>query len=977
MRERPGRLPLVGRDDDLAVFARWVAEARDGAILGLLGGDAGMGKSRLVGEHVARSAAGGDALVLVGGCLDLSAGGVPFAAFTEAFGSLRRTDLPATAVGGPELAMLVPGLVPELAPGWPPEPAAPTSVESPFQQTRLFVGVRRLLEGVAENRPVVLVLEDLHWADASTRDLLAYLVKTTEQPGVLVVGTYRGDDLHRRHPFRALLAELVRWPRVRHHVLEPLAESSARELAAELMGPAPSRVVDRLVARSGGNPFAVEVLAAAHQAGATGLPAEIGDVLVTHLSDLSDPVMDLLRALAVVGRPTSPELLTALAGSSEEEVEAAMSAAIEAQQVIVDADDRYAFRHALLAEAVHGTTLPGQRRRLHRRLAEILSQHPNHGVRGGAKVELASHWRAAGDPVRGLAAAMEAIDEATAMHAYPEVVEFAEHALELWPDVDDPETLTGQSRIGLLRLAAEAAYFGGDFHKAERFVTAALALVDEKTDPVLAGRLTERVGRFRWVSGQPAERTEQAYRRAVELIPAVPATSDRAQVLASLGQFMMLRLRLDEAVDWCQQAIEMARDIGDERVEAHAASSLGAALSELGDLAGLEYGRRALGIADRIGDVDEVGRTYVNLTVSLLDASQWSEAIRLGYEGLQRNDVYCLSDSYECALSENLARALLARGRFDEARSCARAARYAASHVTQIWMALLRAELDLLAGELDVAQRELSTATSLGAQDDPLSFQYHLAVTAALAAAQGDWAGVDAVVREGLAIVHGETTDTRRTQVGLALARALDGIPPNRERIELCRSLIETATAAAERIRDRMGDRVVPAVPAVLVELRRRQADLRGDVDNASWDDVAEAWKREGNRIHELRARIVAVERALASGHRARAEAAWAEARSLSDEMDVPALAERLAGVGRRGRLTVARSDGSDPYALTARELEVLALVAQGRTNPQIGEMLFISEKTASVHVSNILRKLSVSNRGEAAALALRKGLAG
>ena len=200
---------------------------------------------------------------------------------------------------------------------------------------------------------------------------------------------------------------------------------------------------------------------------------------------------------------------------------------------------------------------------------------------------------------------------------------------------------------------------------------------------------------------------------------------------------------------------------------------------------------------------------------------------------------------------------------------------------------------------------------------------------------------------------------------------------PTAKGLSYAESLIETATAAAERIRDRMGDRVVPAVPAVLVELRRRQADLRGDVDNASWDDVAEAWKREGNRIHELRARIVAVERALASGHRARAEAAWAEARSLSDEMDVPALAERLAGVGRRGRLTVARSDGSDPYALTARELEVLALVAQGRTNPQIGETLFISEKTASVHVSNILRKLSVSNRGEAAALALRKGLAG
>ena len=399
VREQPGRLPLIGRDDDLAALTGWLTEARDGAILGLLGGDAGMGKSRLVGELVGRSTANG-ALVLAGGCLDLSAGGVPFAPFTEAFGSLRPTDLKA-AVGSPELTLLVP----ELMGDRPTETLAPANVEAPFQQTRLFVSVRRLLESLAAARPVVLVLEDLHWADASTRDLLAYLVKTAEQPGLLVLGTYRGDDLHRRHPFRPLLAELVRLPQARHHSLGPLADSSARELAAELIGPAPSRVVDALVARSGGNPFAVEVLAAAHQAGVTRLPTEIGDVLLSRLGGLPEPVIDLLRALAVAGRPVSHELLTALAELAEPDVEAALSTAIEAQQVIVDAEDRYAFRHALLAEAVHGTTLPGQRRRLHRRLGEILAEHPQLGVRGGpeggAGVALAGRWRFCPWPPRG------------------------------------------------------------------------------------------------------------------------------------------------------------------------------------------------------------------------------------------------------------------------------------------------------------------------------------------------------------------------------------------------------------------------------------------------------------------------------------------------------------------------------------------------------------------------------------------------
>ena len=152
-------------------------------------------------------------------------------------------------------------------------------------------------------------------------------------------------------------------------------------------------------------------------------------------------------------------------------------------------------------------------------------------------------------------------------------------------------------------------------------------------------------------------------------------------------------------------------------------------------------------------------------------------------------------------------------------------------------------------------------------------------------------------------------------------------------------------------------------------------ADLSGGSGGPSWEDVAASWQRAGHRIWEMRARIKAVERALEQGDRDRAEAAWTDAQSLADTMDVPALAERLAAVGRRGRLTVARRDGGDQYGLTPRELEVLELLARGRTNPQIGKTLFISEKTASVHVSNILRKLAVANRAEAAGLALRKGL--
>jgi DNA-binding CsgD family transcriptional regulator len=232
-------------------------------------------------------------------------------------------------------------------------------------------------------------------------------------------------------------------------------------------------------------------------------------------------------------------------------------------------------------------------------------------------------------------------------------------------------------------------------------------------------------------------------------------------------------------------------------------------------------------------------------------------------------------------------------------------------------------------------------------------------------------------VRDGLQIVQGESTDLRRVQVPVELARVLDDVPASADRTELLETLLETANVAAERIRERTAERVLPFIPVVLQEVRRRLADLREDSGQPSWDEVAASWQRDGNRIGEMRARIKAIEHALGEGDRDRAETAWADARSLAETIDAPALAERLAAVGRRGRLIVEHSGSGDSYGLTPRELEVLGLLAHGRTNPQIGKMLFISEKTASVHVSNILRKLAVANRGEAAVLALRKGLVG
>ena len=433
---------FVGRTEELARLAAAGDRAAGGTPTAVLvGGEAGVGKTRLVGEVVAGARAAG-ATVLAGGCVELGGEGVPFAPLIEALrGFVRDLDEPGLAQAAPRPCPVRAGPPPpRAAPRSPARDAADPGGAGPAlsttpgpwsEQGRLFELFLGLLERLGEERPAVLVVEDLHWADRSTRDLLAFLVRNLRHGRLLLLLTYRSDELHRRHPLRPFLAELDRGRRVER--LE-LARFGRAEVAAQLAGiqgaPVPAELAERIHARSGGNAFFVEELAAAAADGE--LPPSLRDTLLARIELLAEPAQRVLGVAAAAGARVDHDLLAEVAGLPEPELLSALREAVSAQVLLVDAGDgTYGFRHALVKEAVYGELLPGERTRLHARFAAALAARDIAGDPGPA-AELAWHWYAAHDLERALPAAVAAGLAAERAYAFAEAQRQFERALELW-----------------------------------------------------------------------------------------------------------------------------------------------------------------------------------------------------------------------------------------------------------------------------------------------------------------------------------------------------------------------------------------------------------------------------------------------------------------------------------------------------------------------------------------------------------------
>lgn len=977
---------FIGRGEELAelddALAR--AEGGEGAVV-LVSGESGIGKSRLIGEFSGKARARG-ATVLVGECLQLAEGELPYAPIIGALRALlhgRAADQVEELVGADraELARLLP----DLGPGAGGEADAE---RAPAAQARLFEQLLGTLTRLARQAPAVLVIEDLHWADRSTGDFIAFLVRNTRRERLALIASYRSEELHRRHPLGPFVIELQRSGRAVRVELRPfIRDELAEQLTAILAAPPEAALVDRLLERSEGNPFFVEELLAVSGARGAPLPESLRDALLLRVEGLSPAAQSMLRIGAVAGRTVDHALLAAVTELTDDELTDALREAVSGHVLVQDpSSDGYAFRHALLQEAVYADLLAGQRRALHMMLAGALTARPQlTGNRAGATAELAHHWHAAREFDEALTASVSAGIQSEAVHALAEARVHYQRALEIWDRAAAPDPPLG--RLEVIRRAADAANLSGDPERAIALGRRALDLVDEDADPVTAALLRERLGRYLWTAGQEEDALPE-YRRAVELIPADPPSRERALVLAAEGQALMLAGHTGGSAGRCEEAVDIARLVGAGAVEANALNTIGANLCAAGDVdRAIEATMQARRIARRLGEVEEVGRSYVNGSDALDQAGRVEESIALAREGIEIARELGADRGFGDFLRGEVAGRLFRSGRWAEAdRLLAQLSERAPTGLAAIQLQGARGLLAAERGQRDAAARDIAHA---GALLTRMTGSMWLGPQAIASATIQLWAGrpeaAATTVQEALADLqrHEYLFYTARLyDLGArALADLASRAPGDKE---LRRRHEATAGTLLERLDDLIGQRA-GRCPWVLASRGACAAELAriGGADPSPWKRAQTLWQQAGDRYQAAYARWRRAEALLtAGGDRREAQDLSRDATAVAVALGARPLQAELQALARRARLDLgdaqapqtARGAALERFELTPRELEVLALLADGRTNREIAGELFISDKTASVHVSHILSKLGVRNRGEAAAMAHRLG---
>jgi ATP/maltotriose-dependent transcriptional regulator MalT len=967
---------FVGRSEQLAELEAALRDAAGGRpSLALVGGESGVGKSRLAGELI-RHAREAGARVLSGDCVELGEDELPYAPLLTALRPLVRDGDPALDALAPSLRAALDAILPGLG----SEQSAGKATQS-----GVFEALLTLLQSLGEDTPAVLVVEDLHWADSSTRSFIGFLARAVCNERLLVVGTYRSDELHRRHPLRPLLAELSSDPYAR---LIELPRFTPEELAEQLAGilaelPDPE-LVERVYSRSEGNALYAEEILAAGLDGRGTLPPTLRDALMLRVERLSAPAQELIRWLAC--QPAADHLLVAaVAGLEPAQLRDALREAVASHIVVTVREESYGFRHALLREVVYDDLLPGERTEMHAALAAELEQRIESGERGAhITAQTAHHWAAAGDQPRALAAAVRAGLAAERVNAFGEAQALFDRALSLWERVPDPESLAELEEFELLRHAAGAADQAGDPTRQEALLRRALTLVDAAADPSRAALTQERLSQSLW-SQHRQDGSLDALRAGLALLPDEPSAA-RAKLMAQLARRRLVQSRFGEAADCAREAIEVAREAGDRESEAIALNALGTALGDSGDVdSGVACLRESLAIAEEEGLEMEVSGAWINIADVLTLAGRLEEALEAARSGLETASTrdWRTTDWLRLAVSESA----FHLGDWTGAEEAIPAASRRHTGGTLLYWQTCRAQLALGRGHIDAAEEAIAAlATATAGLSEPQFVGTHGVLSAELSRRRGHTEAARAVIDDALDRIEycsedvariaavaaagvrvegdaGEAARDRRDEQAEAAARTRAGI------------LIERARLAAE------AGRVVEA--AQLASAEAEYARATGAAPAALWREAAERWDELNHPYPAAYAHWREAEALMAARDREGAALAASAALSLARRIGSAWLAEEVESLAARARLQLGdgakpaatRPDGDDPFGLTVRERDVLALVAAGATNREIGERLHMAEKTASVHVSRILAKLNVRSRTEAAAVAHRQGL--
>jgi DNA-binding CsgD family transcriptional regulator len=980
---------LVGRDAELDRLRGLLRDAAAGrAVTGLVSGDAGIGKSRLVAEAM-QSAERDGFTVLCGQCAEIG-DSVPYLPFADAF----RTVPPRIEKAIKERPVLS-RLLPD------GDGQAKEADWAGLARQQMFGAVLSLLSELAADTPVLLVIEDLHWADATTRHLLTFLARMLHRERVAIIGTYRTDDLHRRHPLRGVIAELLRLPMVASVELGPLPAASLTEILSNVRGaplPQSAATLNSLVERAEGNAYYAEELLTASSCTDGMLPTGLAALLLSRVERVSDAAQQVLRAAAVAGGGASDELVRAASGLPDDAYEEAVREAAGHQLLAPDGPDGYRFRHALLREAVYGDLMPGERTRLHARIASLLATE--FAATGpGVAAELAHHCMASHDVPGAFAASVKAGAEAERLGAPAEAHRHYDRALELWVRVEGAEQIACMTRGKLGLKSALAAAASGDVPRAVHLLRRIHDRTSGEEGPEESAELRSRVGErlaYHLLQSENtqwyAEALDVAHRTIRETMDE-PPTWYRARAMATYAIALLAARRYDDARDWAGRAGEAARAAGSASVEADA-------LATEAKLA-LRAGNSAEAIAMLTAAIEQSGstmaigvrlRAVAELAQERLARGELDEAASVAHRGEEWAEAQGLGLApYGLDLRHLHLQAHFADGDWDHAQELADGFPVRITRQAEAVLSAMALFIDVARGNPEVAERR----TWLEPFWDDVFVAY---IARGILAEHALWQGdSERALAEAEAAIDADAWPAHSPSVIRVTAIALAA---RADRAALLRATGDAAGADAEAAagaallgvaregasyptRPKMKAALGPEGRGWLARCEAEYARLTGTNSPDAWERVLAAFG-PSYAYETARTQWRLAEALVEAGRRDEAAAVWRTARDTATRLRAAPLGAALDDLARRARLDPGNgnrgghgpgSGGMSPLAaLTDREREVLSLLAKGMSNREIAAALFITPKTASVHVSNILGKLGAASRTEAAAIAYREG---